>query len=113
MALMPVPATCADTPMLSMVEASALACSAVKPNCFAVPPMRVNTSTILDSVAAVVLPRVLIASPSASTCSIGKPKMFVNLATACPASSAVMPKAVDILAARSTKVSSFSIGTPS
>ena len=95
------------------VAVNAAACSSARPNCFAVPPIRTIALTISGSLAAVLLPSVLIASPSASTSNIEIPNTLASSAADWAASSALMPKAMDILPAISVNCPSSSIGIPS
>ena len=63
-ALMAVPAFSGALPRLIKEPARALACTGVKPNCRAVPPIRLSAGTISFAFAAVLSDKWLIASPS-------------------------------------------------
>ena len=110
---MAVAATSGGLPNAINASASAAASSAAKPNCFAVPPIRAIAATMSFSRAAVLLPKTLMASPSFSTSPIGSWNTLAIVAAALPASSAVMPKATDILDAMAVNSDNFSIGMPS
>ena len=97
-ALIAVPASSGDLPKLTKVAANAAASSLSKPNCLALPPIRINTSPISFSLAAVVLPSALMASPNSAISLICKPYTLLILADISPAASALMPKAFAICA---------------
>ena len=111
-ALIAVAATSGGLPSAIMASASAAASSAAKPNCLALPPMRVMAATMSFSLAAVLLPSRLMASPSSSTPSRGKSNTLVSLAAASAAASAPISNATAILPAISVNWPSFSSGMP-
>ena len=82
------------------------------PKDFAIAPALILTVNRSCAVAAVLLDRWFITSPTLVICSIGTCSTFDNFAIEVLASSDVISNAIDILDAISANCASFSLGTP-
>ena len=82
------------------------------PKDFAIAPALMLTVNRSCAVAAVLLDKWFITSPTLVICSIGTCRTFDNLAIDSLASSEVISNAIDIFDAISANCASFSLGTP-
>ena len=110
--LIAVPAISGDLPIDTKVPARAETSLYDKPNVLAIAPARKLTSVISGAVAAMLLDRWLMTSPTLLISEMGICNTFDNLAIDWPASSAVISNATDICAAVSAKAVSSDLATP-